>query len=207
MIMTPGLRAIVEEAYKVFAVPVPVSTGVCKSCCMDPTIERDFLKTPIRDMPEEYLSDWYFAALTDMTRGVAAYVLPRVFELIARGIWPNRTSDEITLNFLPEAGYPQEWDETERRIVQAFLVALLDQTLQEDHFDNGPGLDALLCMASNAKTDVAGLLDHLDQMNEGLFARALAFDLSSIGGLDSYGELVNAFWQTAPGLHRQIVEA
>jgi len=204
--LTP-LEQAVEEAYKVFAVPTPISTGVCKHCCMNPEIERDFLKVSIREMPPDYVADWYFAALEDMTHDIAAYLLPKIFELISQGTWPNAVGEEITLQFLAEAGYPDDWLPDERRVVDAFLIALIDKTLAEETFHDGVGLDVLLCMASNANVELGPFLDHLYRADDLSLARAVIFDFYLIGGLNMDGNLVNAFWETASARHRATMQS
>lgn len=54
--------AIIEEAYRVFAYPRPRNIGVCEGCCMDAGIEARFFDPPVRQLPLNYVQDWYFAA-------------------------------------------------------------------------------------------------------------------------------------------------
>jgi hypothetical protein len=51
------------------------------------------------------------------------------------------------------------------------------------------------------------LLDRIDRADDKRVARAVAFDLECLGGLDAHGDLVNAFWENASPEPRTSVRA
>ena len=82
------LFGVIEQAYQVFNYPKPTSTEACRNWCMAPRIEANFFNPPIRQLPLEYVRDWFHAAY-DSNAGVAkatwAYLLPRLLEILAAG--------------------------------------------------------------------------------------------------------------------------
>ncbi|MBA3909579.1 MAG: hypothetical protein C0524_06750 [Rhodobacter sp.] len=110
-----ALKAAIDEAWRVFDIPAPATTGVCVNCCMDPEIEADFLKRKARDLPLEYVRDWYFAAFTDaISHSHVAWFLPRVMELLADGHEFAPAGDEVAFMRLPLTGFPDRWPERHR---------------------------------------------------------------------------------------------
>ncbi|MFM7444285.1 MAG: hypothetical protein ACKO2N_10310, partial [Tabrizicola sp.] len=107
---TDALNAAIDEAWRVFDMPAPATTGVCEHCCMDPKIEADFLRQKARDLPLAYVRDWYFVAFTDdINHTHVAWFLPRVLELLADGKEVASVGDEVAFQRLPRTGFPDRW--------------------------------------------------------------------------------------------------
>lgn len=144
------LEDVVEEAYRVFKYPVPEKHGVCENCCMNPKIEKDFLKVPIREMPINYLESWFDGAVDPdigLDPQIGGYLLPRVLEAIAAGDEPARVGIEVTLRSFP-IGDPTQWTGAQRHVLARFHTLFLNRqkTSKTD------ALDDIICMF-----DLAGL--------------------------------------------------
>jgi hypothetical protein len=135
---------IIEEAYRVFDYPKPCSTEVCRNCCMDARIEADFFNPPIRQLPLEYIQDWYEAAY-DPQAGVAkptwAYLLPRILEILATGEDVARYALEVGLGRF-ETGNPCNWSAKEWAVLDRFQRIFLQHSIENGSND----LDGILCM-------------------------------------------------------------
>lgn len=141
------------------------------------------------------------------TRREVRYMLPRVMELLAEGEAPHAAGEECSLRCLRLAGYPDDWTVPEREVVESFLAALLDASLADERLWDRFSLDTVLCMAANANGDLGALLARADRAGDRLLARAVAYDLDWIGGLDTAGGLRNAFWESADDAQRAAVTA
>lgn len=199
------LRQTVEDAYRLFADDPPAhwsgdDLGIGKE-------DWDRLtNVPLREL-NRHDTNHFLSETGRFTRREVRYMLPRVMELLAEGEAPHAAGAECSLSCLASAGYPDDWTETERAVIEAFLAAMLDSCLADPNFWDRLGLDELLCMAANANADVSALLDSLDRADDGTVARAVAFDLDWIGGLYSSGGFRNAFWESAKTEHASAVEA
>jgi hypothetical protein len=192
-----ALKAAIEEAWRVFDLPAPDTTGVCEHCCMDPQIEADFLKRPARDLPADYVRDWYFAAYADQIRhGHVAWFLPRVLEMLADGQYIAAVGDEVAFGRLPLTGFPDRWPERQVAAVNRFALAYLEMKLARQPPMAGDDLDRLLCMFGEGGIDLAPLLDRLaalpDDTLADLLRRTWFYGSSGTISLD-------AFWSREPG--------
>lgn len=133
--MTPDLSAIVEEAYRVFErYRLAASTlSVCHcNCCMTEDVERELIKTPLRQIPADLLAE-YTNSAHDWDDGPVAremrYFLPRYFELIARNDPPDNMGLDICLRRLRQAGWRAKWPEAEEKLIDRFFDAVLVASL------------------------------------------------------------------------------
>ncbi|UWQ78410.1 hypothetical protein K3725_13975 [Leisingera sp. S132] len=133
---------LIAEAYRVFAAPKPAETGVCKGCCMDPSIEADFLVPDIADLPLHFLQDWYFAAVSDaFGQNIWRYLLPRVLEVLASGEELAYVGLEVSLNRFP-TGDAARWKAAEWAVLDKFQRMYLDWAVRQGE----DCLDDVLCM-------------------------------------------------------------
>ncbi|WGI22381.1 hypothetical protein [Amylibacter sp. IMCC11727] len=159
--MTPELARTVEAAYVAFKCLPPEDLGVCHRCCMEEWIEDDFLNHNPRDLRANYISDWYFAAVTAAGgvvahKGISEFVMPRVLELLAEGKDPATVGEEVVLERLG-AGLTDRWSKTQNATLEDFKCAYLDSLIN----DKGRMLDDVLCMFVNAGFDPTSLTDRL----------------------------------------------
>ena len=135
---------VIEEAYRVFNYPKPASTEVCQHCCMDPEIEADFFNPPIRQLPLEYVRDWYEGAY-DPTTGVAkatwAYLLPRLLEILAAGEEVASVGLEVSLKRF-DTGNPENWSAAEWMVLDRFQRMFLQHQIDITKHH----LDDVICM-------------------------------------------------------------
>ena len=128
--MTPELKSIVEEAYRVFSdYRVRHSLTVCHcNCCMTEETEQELLKTPLREIGASLLAE-YTNSAHDWNDGPVAremrYFLPRYFELIAENDPPDTMGLDICLRRLAKAGWRAKWPAAEEQIIDRFFEALM----------------------------------------------------------------------------------
>jgi hypothetical protein len=162
-----ALTAAIAEAWRVFDIPAPATTGVCEHCCMDPKIEADFLKRPARDLSLEYVRDWYFAAFTDaISHNHVAWFLPRVMELLADNEEVASVGNEVAFQRLPRTGFPDRWPERQVSSINRFALAYLEMKLTTDPPMGWGQLDYLLCMFGEGGIDIGPLLRRLDALSD-----------------------------------------
>jgi hypothetical protein len=160
-----ALTAAIDEAWRVFDIPAPATTGVCEHCCMDPQIEADFLKRPARELPLDYVRDWYFAAFTDaISHNHVAWFLPRVMELLADGQDVASVGNEVAFSRLPRTGFPDRWPERQVAAINRFAMAYLNMKLDATPSMDWADLDYLLCMFGEGDIDIGPLLNRLDAL-------------------------------------------
>ncbi len=185
------LDQIIAEAWQVFDLPAPSSTGVCEHCCMDPKIEREFLKKSSHELTLLEVQDWHFA-VTIENFGFAqmGWLLPRIMELLADGEQVAQVGEEVNLARLSDAGFPTKWSKEHTDVVERFCLALFARRVQDNYSD----LDALLCMFSRAGLELDPLTEHLNSCTDEQLADLLHANWSQ---KNVRGEDVSSIWQTA----------
>lgn len=140
------LEQVVEAAFHVFKTDKPTKIGVCENCCMYAKVEADFFNPDIRDLPDHYLQDWFFAAADiPLAKNIWAYLLPRVLEMLVAGKEPATVGIEVSLSRFP-TGVPDNWNDDQWRVLDRFHQLFLDrQKTNSDDF-----LDDIFCMFGNA---------------------------------------------------------
>jgi hypothetical protein len=133
--VTPQLRAVVEDAYDVFAgYTIRHSLTVCHcKVCMDEETERELLRTPLRETPAGMLAA-YTNSAHDWDDGPVAremrHFLPRYLELIALGDAPCSMGIDICLRRLGQAGWRAKWPTREEEIIDRFFDELMVASLE-----------------------------------------------------------------------------
>lgn len=172
--MTPELREIVEEAYRVFArYSVRHSLTVCHcDCCMTPETEQELLKTPLREIPHDLIAE-YTNSAHDWDDGPVAremrYFLPRYFELIALNVCPFDMDIDICLRRLAHAEWRAKWPVEEEQVIDRFFDALVVSSTHNLHLVEWPvgwrlGFDMadVLTMIVTARGNLTSALAALD---------------------------------------------
>ena len=169
---------LIEEAYRVFAGPKPTDTGVCKNCCMDRKIEKDFFNPPIRGLPLSYLRDWYNGAWDpgEMPRETWSYLLPRILECLATGEEVARIGLEVTLDRY-KTGQAGEWSAKQWSVLDRFQRQFLRRNADED----GDALDTVLCMFALGGWPVDALIDQVSAYPDAVLAGKLCADWAGSG--------------------------
>lgn len=132
--MTPELAAIVEEAYRVFGRYQLADTLTVCHCnvCMTVDVERELIKTPLRQIPSLTLAE-YTNSAHDWDDGPVAremrYFLPRYFELIAAYDPPDNIGLDICLRRIGRGGWRSKWPAEEEQLIDRFLDAFLVASL------------------------------------------------------------------------------
>ncbi len=182
------LEDVVEGAYSAFNVPKPKSLGVCKNCCMYPKVEADFLNPAIRNLPDHYLQDWFFAAADiPLDKDIWAYLLPRVLDSLAQGKEPATVGIEVSLSRFP-TGDPDQWSEEQWHVLDRFHRLFIDhqKTNKEDF------LDDILCMFGEARFSAEVSLNTLNAWSDEELTQKLWQDWCAIG---RHGIWTTAFWE------------
>lgn len=133
--MTPELKTIVEDAYRVFGRYRPES-GTLTVCicnvCMTVETERELIKTPLREIPSNLLAE-YTNSAHDWDDGPVAremrYFLPRYLELIAEYDPPDNMGIDICLRRIGRGGWRSKWPAEEEDVIDRFLDAFLVASL------------------------------------------------------------------------------
>lgn len=134
--MTPELRSIVEEAYRVFGgyrLAGPLTVCHC-NVCMTREIERELIETPLREIPSNLLAE-YTNSAHDWDDGPVAremrYFLPRYLELIANYDPPDHIGLDICLRRIGRGGWRGKWPGDEEDVIDSFLDAFLVASLDK----------------------------------------------------------------------------
>lgn len=185
---------IIEEAYGVFCYPKPPSIEVCRHCCMNAEIEADFFNPSIRQLPLEYVQDWYSAAY-DPEKGVAkatwAYLLPRLLEILAFGEDVANVGIEVSLSRF-DTGNPENWSKEEWAVLDRFQKMLLQNRIE----DTTDFLDDVICMFRLAGWPLDDLTAQVETGSSEKLALRLWNDWCSgvVPGRESIW--VTAFWNS-----------
>lgn len=191
-----ALKAAIDEAWRVFDIPAPATTGVCKNCCMWPEIEADFLKRPAPELPLDYMRDWYFAAFADdISHDHVAWFLPRVMEMLAAGEDVASVGNEVAFSRLPRTGFPDRWPERQVAAINRFALAYLEMKLATDPPMGWGEVDYVLCMFGEGGIDIGPLLNRLDLLSDDDLAAHLhrTWFYSQSGSIP-----FSAFWSHEP---------
>lgn len=191
-----ALTAAIDEAWRVFDIPAPSTTGVCEHCCMDPRIEADFLQRPARELPLDYVRDWYFAAFAeDISHSHVAWFLPRVMELLAEGKEVAAVGHEVVLQRLPMTGFPERWPARQVDAVNRFALALFESKLMSPDTKGLQDLDSWLCMFGEGGLDIDPMLRRLEGLPDNDLVEILyrTWDVAWRGTLR-----FDAFWSREP---------
>lgn len=185
--LSEELEALVREGYARLTVPSPSEVGVCTDCCMSPETARAMLATPVRDMPERMVREWYAAAYgTDAGLGHLYWLLPRVLDLLAQGREVATVGNEVVFRGCGETAPIRDWPEARRDLVTRFAAALVEARLSLER----PDLDAQFCMFSQGGMDLRPILDRLDATPAEWLAQGIVADWR--WGAPGIGR--NAFW-------------
>lgn len=142
--MTPELRAIVAEAYRVFGrhrITTPTLTVCHCNCCMTVETERLLIKTPLRQIPADLLAEYTNSAHGWDDGPIARemrYFLPRYFELITAGDPPDTIGLDICLRRIGRGGWRAKWPEDEEALIDRFFDALVAASLHRLDLERWP---------------------------------------------------------------------
>lgn len=178
---------VIQDAYSVFDYDRPGATGVCVQCCMDPQIERDFLKPDISEMPLHYVRDWFSAASDPgLSKRIWGYLLPRILELLAGDQDPASVGLEVTLSRFP-TGDQLQWSAPEWDVLDRFQRLFLVQSMK----NRRDYLDDVLCMFGNAGWPLGDLFAQVAAMPDEVIADRLWSDWCT-GRPDVW---ITTFWE------------
>lgn len=184
---------IIEDAYRVFAYPKPKSIEVCERCCMDADIEANFFNPPVRDLPLEYVQDWYFASYNPdgIAKDTWAYLLPRILEILASGESVSNVGTEVSLKRF-DTGNPKNWSNEEWDVLDRFRRKFLDRAIDQDE----DFLDDFICMFRLAGWPLDELLNQVAAASDARLARRFWNDwCRCVPGRESIW--ITAFWEGA----------
>jgi hypothetical protein len=159
---------IIEDAYRVFEYPKPKSIEVCERCCMDANIDADFFNPPVRELPLEYVQDWFFASCdpNGIAKETWAYLLPRILEILASGKEVSNVGVEVSLNRF-DTGNPENWSNEEWDVLDRFQRKFLDRAIDQDQ----DFLDDFVCMFRLAGWSLDELLNQVAAASDARLAR------------------------------------
>jgi len=212
--LSPGhpFFELIEEGYKTFLAPKPSSIGVCEHCCMDPRKEADFFNPPVRNLPVDYVRDWYFGAYEP--RGVPkdtwTYLLPRILEILAAEEEVASVGIEVSLNRF-QTGDSDNWSTKQWSVLDRFQRRFLRHKIEV----GDDRLDDILCMFNLAGWPVDGLISQVASCPDVILAERLWRDWCADGQWEIGSIWMTAFWEspnntaafdfyTSPELHARM---
>lgn len=156
----PALHDLIEAAYVLFA-PYTLGTTlcVCKACCVSDAQEQALLRTPLREVSRQVLSDGFFASArdySDQERWEMKHFLPRVLELATQFEFPVH-SVEITFTRL-DLDQPPHWPAAERQLLVAFARTYFEACLTIYPLPDGHQLPDIFLMFGLAPVELPPLL-------------------------------------------------
>jgi hypothetical protein len=185
---------IISDAYHAFAGPKPKSIEVCENCCMYPDIEADFFNPPIRELPLEYVRDWYFAAY--QPPGVAketwSYLLPRILEILATGEQVSSIGFEVSLSRF-QTGDRANWSTRQWTVLDRFQRAFLDREIRRMN----ECLDDFVCMFALAGWPLDDLLAQIEAASDEELALRFWNDWVRDHAPGREGIWITAFWESS----------
>lgn len=192
-----ALTAAIDAAWRVFDMPAPADLGVCTACCMDPALAQEILATPARRLEARHLEEWLAAAYAPAPYADnMAWLLPRIFELLADGSQVSHLGPEVVLARLPLNGFPAAYSQAAVAAVHSFCLALLEVKLAQ----RDTTLDAWLCMIAKSGLDLTPFLDRIWALPD---AELVALLHSNWIAPWREGWLVlSAFWEDVPARHQ-----
>jgi hypothetical protein len=136
------LFAVVQLAYRLFACPKPLSTGVC-NCCMNREVAADFFNPAISRLPAHYVREWYSASYEfhGVPHSTWRYMLPRILEMLAAEERLDAVGIETSFSRY-ETGNKHNWSSEQWFVLDEFQRLFLDQCIEGAAFR----LDEVLCM-------------------------------------------------------------
>ncbi|MCP5086097.1 MAG: hypothetical protein GY952_04755 [Rhodobacteraceae bacterium] len=190
--MNTELAQVVEAAYSAFKADKPHDLGVCHRCCMEKWIEDDFLNYAPRELPLNYIKDWYFGAVAGgdgivVHKEIAQYVIPKVLELLAKGKEPASVGDEVVLQRL-DAGNKDRWSDSQNAVLQSYKTAYLNSLRDKDV---GSMIDDVLCTFANAGFEASEMTTELMKWSDVELVSKLWLDWISWGKPNIWR---TAFW-------------
>lgn len=200
--------AIIEEAYRAFAVPPPSSLGV-HDYAMDAAVRRDLLTLPSAQLPYRHVRDWYFAEVdpTGVPRSTWTYLLPRVLEILAAGQPVSEISLEISLSRFA-TGNPDNWSAAQWAVLDRFQRLYLQRAMDRGEasaiYRSGDRLDAVLCMFRLGDWPLDCLLEQLAAMPDALLADRLWRDWCEGSPPGCEAVEITTFW---PDEDREAIRA
>ena len=143
---------LIQEAYVVFSQP-PTEHRVC-DCCMCPKIRKDFFNHKQKDIPLDYINDWFFAAADiPLSKDKWRFVLPRILEALACCEEPSTTGIEVSLSRF-STGDKKNWNDEEWSVLDKFQRLYLSHSHSHSHSHSeqvyDDNIDDIICMFANA---------------------------------------------------------
>ena len=164
---------------------------------MDPAIAADFFKPEIRDLPVNYLRDWFGAAFSPdgVSRDVWTYLLPRILEVLAAGGEVSNTGIELVLARF-ETGKADQWNPDQWSVLDRFQRQYLRAGSVTAESWPRPTLDDVLCMFRRGGWPLDGLLSQAEELPDPALAERLWqdwCDYRSAGGTID----LSPFWRNS----------
>lgn len=203
---------IIQNAYKVFRVPIPQHLEVCNICCMPDALQDEMKTYSSPNIPFHLIKEWFDAATnTPVSQGLWCYILPRTLELISIGKVPG-LSLEIVLHRYP-TGRKENWNEEQWLLLDEFQRQFLKTEIAFDpaHFDYFT-LDDKLCMFANAGWAIDDLFNQVYNLPIQILVKSLYDDWIAICSPQIWA---SEFWErpkeiekkwTAKQLHDRLFE-
>jgi len=145
---SPAMRGAVERLYAVFGSYRAPRDGLdaCTYCCMDPKLEAEMLRMPLRQITAHHFYEYNCAAKgPEQPVDEVKYLLPRMMELLASGVDIHH-SMELAIQRLGSSDAAQ-YSAQEREAIDAFALCYFSEILGRH-----PWLGNEACLGDDAFT-------------------------------------------------------
>lgn len=187
--------AVIQEAYRVFAGPRPISMDVCE-CCTDPQIQSQLLRLPVAEIPTDYIRDWYSGAYDPggVSKRTWSHLLPRILEILAAGEEVSGIGLEVSLNRF-DTGSEDNWTPQQWRVIDRFQRDFVVWAAKNSRYD----LDDVLCMFRLGGWPLDTLLDQVTALPTELLVERFWLDWCGNHGVGLESIWTTAFWEGSDG--------
>ena len=162
-----ALNAAIDGAWLAFNMPAPRDLGLCTQWSIEPATADKILATPARKLSAEQIRLWYGAEFrSEPQYAQVAWLLPRIFELLAEGVEVASVGNEVAFQRLQRTGFPERWPERQVTAINDFALAYVDFIVCDANRFIEINLDRMLCMFGMGGIDLVPLLARLEALSD-----------------------------------------
>lgn len=173
----------------------PENVEVCIDHCMPRELADKFFAPEIRDLPLNWLNEWFSAAaaIEGVSKHLWTYLTPRILEVLAAGELPDALGLEVTMQRYP-IGQESQWSSKQWRVIDKFQRSYLKRLISSDFNLVTENLDDVLCMFRAGGWSLEDLLSQVTAAPTSQLAERLWQEWCE--GFSEFGTIwITAFWK------------
>lgn len=158
--MTPALKKIIEDAYRVFGTyKVTKPLDVCTACCVTDDEENDLVNLDVRYISHNLLTTYNNAAKPERPElNEFKHFLPRFLDLTAQFKYPSHSLETGLSGF--KYFSDEDWSREERQIIEEFGKEFFQYCLETYPLPDNEHIEAILIMLSTTQMDTNQLFSY-----------------------------------------------